>query len=241
MTPDINNWPRVPHARPLHPPPRARAINTAAACIAHPPAPVAPAPVSAAKPSSSPPPPPLIHGWNTVIAQVQTLFQRLPTKTTTSFPTNSSPSSKRRLAQPRKQQQLSGPSLRAHGVQSAQRYMDARLAGHHDDVLQLVADNVVLTSSRDGRFDGKKSLREYMQRVKASGTWRRATWNDQLGVAQVEGRVRILMLNVAVMAHFGFDPASGKISRISIGTKKKVAAASAATVDDVNPTGTKQH
>lgn len=169
-----------------------------------------------------------------MIAQVQTLFQRFPTSP--SNPNNRLSSfSKRPSPTPRKQP-LSGSSLRAHGVQSAQRYMDARLAGRHDDVLQLVADNVVLTSSRDGRFDGKNRLREYMQRVKASGTWRKATWNDQLGVAQVEGRVRILMLNVAVMAHFGIDPASGKISRIRIGTKKKVATMSDDNVKTIGST-----
>lgn len=104
-------------------------------------------------------------------------------------------------------------------VRFAERYMAARIAGRHDDVLRLVSDDVVLRSSRDGRIEGKTGLRDYLLRVKPVGVWRKPTWNDAIGVAQVVGNVRILMVNVGVVAHFGFDR-QNKITRIDISTKR---------------------
>lgn len=106
-------------------------------------------------------------------------------------------------------------------VQSAERYMAARLSGRNEEVLRLVADDVVLQSSRDGRVAGKHSFRDYIARVKPSGTWRKPTWNRSLNVAEVMGNVRILMLNVPVVAHFTFN-SHGKIARINIGTRRKL-------------------
>lgn len=106
-------------------------------------------------------------------------------------------------------------------VQSAENYMEARLAGRNDDVLKLVADDVILQSSRDGRVEGKQKLRDYITRVKATGSWKKPTWNNSLGVAEVLGNVRILMLSIPVVARFTFN-GHGKISRISIGTRRKL-------------------
>lgn len=106
-------------------------------------------------------------------------------------------------------------------VESAERYMAARLSGRNEELLRLVADDVVLQSSRDGRVAGKPSFRNYIARVKPTGTWRKPTWNRTLNVAEVMGNVRILMLNVPVVAHFAFN-AHGKITRINIGTRRKL-------------------
>lgn len=106
-------------------------------------------------------------------------------------------------------------------VEKAATYMSARLSGRNEDVLRLVADDVVLKSSRDGIVAGKSHLRDYLSRVKAVGSWGTPTWNRSIGVAEVTGHVRILMVNVAVMAQFGFDRHE-MISKIDIATRRKV-------------------
>lgn len=106
-------------------------------------------------------------------------------------------------------------------VEKAASYMSARLAGRNEDALRLVSDNVVLRSSRDGEVNGKAELRQYFTRVKAIGSWERPTWNRSIGVAQIAGNVRILMVNVAVVAQFGFDKQE-LISRIDIAPKRSL-------------------
>lgn len=108
-------------------------------------------------------------------------------------------------------------------LRTAESYMSARLAGRNADILPLIADSIVLVSSRDGQVRGKPDFERYLSRVKASGTWRKPTWNATISRAQVLGNVRILMLNVGVVAHFGFDRA-GRIDRIDITTRRKKAA-----------------
>lgn len=105
-------------------------------------------------------------------------------------------------------------------VEKAACYMSARLAGRNEDALRLVSDDVILRSSRDGTVHGKAELRQYFMRVKAIGTWGKPTWDRSIGVAQIAGNVRILMVNVAVLAQFGFDK-QDRISRIDIAAGRK--------------------
>lgn len=98
--------------------------------------------------------------------------------------------------------------------------MSARLAGRTDEVLRLVSDDVRLESSRDGRFQGRHQFRRYLEKVKPTGTWKQATWNSAIGKAEVLGNVRILMVNVGVVAHMGFNRA-GKINDIYVGTRRR--------------------
>lgn len=110
--------------------------------------------------------------------------------------------------------------MEAGRVRAAERYMKARLAGQNDDVLRLVTDDIILTSSRDGVVEGKSKFADYISKVKPTGQWRKAHWNGSIGKAEVAGTVRILMVSVPVVAHFGFDR-KGKISRIYVGTRRK--------------------
>ena len=117
---------------------------------------------------------------------------------------------------------LSNPSSRAQTrhVETAEKYMSARLAGRNDEILRLVSDDVKLESSRDGTVVGADNFSSYLSRVKPTGNWKPATWNKAMGKAEVQGNVRILMINVPVIAHFGFNR-GGKINQIYVGTKKK--------------------
>ena len=105
-------------------------------------------------------------------------------------------------------------------IQAAQKYMTARLAGKHEDVLRLVTDDIQLESSRDGRVVGKKQFKAYLQKAKPTGTWEAARWNYAIGKAEIRGRVKILMVRVGVIAHFGFDR-HGKINQIYVGTQRR--------------------
>lgn len=101
----------------------------------------------------------------------------------------------------------------------ANRYINARMSGRNADVLRLVADDVRLTSSRDGVVHGKKGFADYLERVKASGKWNLARWDAANKRAEVRGLVRIVFVNVNVVAHFGFDR-RGRINDIYVGTKR---------------------
>lgn len=116
------------------------------------------------------------------------------------------------------------PSL-GHGTQReqvelAQRYMSARLAGRTEEVLRLVSDDVRLESSRDGKVEGREQFRKYLTRVKPIGTWKAATWNREIGKAEILGSVRIFLVNISVVARMGFNRA-GKINEIYVGTRGK--------------------
>lgn len=116
-----------------------------------------------------------------------------------------------------------GTSTERRRLEAAERYIAARVAGRNDEVLSLVTDDVELTSSRDGKVVGKNQFRSYLSKVKPSGIWKAATWNRAIGKAEILGNVKILMVNVGVVAHFGFNR-SGKINRISVGTRRKLGA-----------------
>lgn len=105
-------------------------------------------------------------------------------------------------------------------VAVAEKYIAARLAGRNDDVLKLVSEDIELRSSRDGTHAGKRAFSQYLQRVKPTGTWKPATWNRAIDKAEILGNVKILMLNVGVVAHLAFDR-RGKINRIYVGTRGK--------------------
>lgn len=125
------------------------------------------------------------------------------------------------VRRPRRPAPLDAPvgPVQRRRVAAAERYMSARLAGRNDDVLRLVADDVQLESSRDGRVAGKEQFKSYLGRVKPTGTWKPATWNRAIGKAEILGNVKILMVNVGVVAHLSFNRA-GKISRIYVGTRR---------------------
>lgn len=103
----------------------------------------------------------------------------------------------------------------------AENYISARIARQNDEVLKLVSNDVKLVSARDGTYEGKVNFREYLDKVKPTGSWKPATWNESLGKAEVLGTVRFLMINVGVLARFGFDT-SGKIKEIHVGQRHKM-------------------
>ncbi len=105
-------------------------------------------------------------------------------------------------------------------VRTADRYIAARLANQHGQLLGLVAPDVTLTSSRDGTHRGRAEFLRYLRRVPPTGKWERATWNAKQQKAEVRGVVKIVFVNVGVIARFGFDR-RGKIRDIYVGTKKR--------------------
>lgn len=94
------------------------------------------------------------------------------------------------------------------------------MSGNNEKLLSLVSDDVQLQSSRDGTYVGKDQFSHYLDKVKPTGTWENATWNEEIERAQILGTVRFLMVNVGVVAHMGFDK-SDKINRIYVGTRSK--------------------
>ncbi|CAN8073174.1 unnamed protein product [Agarophyton chilense] len=102
----------------------------------------------------------------------------------------------------------------------AESYMQLRMAGSNQELLNLVSEDIELQSSRDGKFVGKQQFQGYLTKVKPTGTWQNATWNNAVDRAEILGNVKILLINVGVVAHMGFDR-SGKINRIYVGTRSR--------------------
>lgn len=86
-------------------------------------------------------------------------------------------------------------------------------------MLALVSNDVKLLSSRDGEVNGKKQFSKYLSTVKPTGAWNRATWDFENQQAEIKGTVRVLFVNVNVVAHFGFHR-NGKINSIYVGTTR---------------------
>ncbi|KAI0563075.1 NTF2-like protein [Gracilaria domingensis] len=105
-------------------------------------------------------------------------------------------------------------------LQLAESYIQLRMAGNNQKLLNLVSEDVELQSSRDGKFVGKQQFENYLSKVKPTGIWQNATWNNAINRAEILGNVKILMVNVGVVAHMGFNK-SGKIDRIYVGTRSK--------------------
>lgn len=105
-------------------------------------------------------------------------------------------------------------------LQTAESYMQLRMAGNKQKLLGLVSDDIELQSSRDGSFVGKQQFSSYLDSVKPTGTWKNATWNKDGNRAEILGNVRIFMVNIGVIAHMKFNN-SGRINRIYVGTKSK--------------------
>lgn len=103
-------------------------------------------------------------------------------------------------------------------VQAADRYIAARLAGNAAGVLALVAGDVTLTSSRDGRYVGRKAFEGYLAKVPPSGKWEAAEWNKPLKRAEVRGMVKVVFVPIPVVAHFSFDK-KGLINAIYVGRR----------------------
>lgn len=62
------------------------------------------------------------------------------------------------------------------------------------ELLDLVSEDVVLDSSRDGHFEGRPSFEAYVRRVKPTGRWQQAYWNTAANRAEVIGIVKVLMV-----------------------------------------------
>lgn len=111
-----------------------------------------------------------------------------------------------------------GESGRAVGA--ARRYMALRQASDVEGVLGLVSPEVVLRSSRDGTVRGRGPFEAYLRRVRPVGRWGEPTWNAERRRAEVAGVLKVVMVSVAVTAHFSLDR-RGKIDSIYVGTTGK--------------------
>jgi hypothetical protein len=105
-------------------------------------------------------------------------------------------------------------------VRAARQYMAERQAGRLEGVLGLVSDGVELRSSRDGWVRGRKEFEAYVRRVRPVGRWGEPEWNAARRRAEVRGVLKVVMVSVAVTAHFRVDR-FGKIDQIYVGTAGK--------------------
>ncbi len=54
---------------------------------------------------------------------------------------------------------------------AAQKYFEHRTAGDVDACLEMVTDDIVMNSEKEGVISGKKAFGEYLKKTPAQGTW----------------------------------------------------------------------
>ncbi|KAJ9459592.1 hypothetical protein DIPPA_04291 [Diplonema papillatum] len=99
-------------------------------------------------------------------------------------------------------------------VDTVVKYLEYRSAGKNDELVALLADDVVLEHFKDGTFTTKAKFAEYIKKTPAPpGTW--ATPVAQGDSVHVEGTVKKLMMNWTVKADMQFNDA-GLIKHIKV-------------------------
>ncbi|KAI9031506.1 hypothetical protein DFJ74DRAFT_702514 [Hyaloraphidium curvatum] len=99
-------------------------------------------------------------------------------------------------------------------LEVANAYFKCRLANDVNGALALVTDDVVLESSRDGKFSGKEELKKYLEKTPPTGTWDEAATLED-GHPVIKGKVKFMFIPVSVKATFTIR--DGKVAHITIG------------------------
>jgi hypothetical protein len=105
-----------------------------------------------------------------------------------------------------------------HDLNLVKSYMQLRIDGKINNLLDLLTDNIVLVSERDGEFIGKQKVKAYLEKTKPSGTWAepRLSLSQPEGVTiVVPGQVTFLFMTFDVIASFSVVQGL-KISKIEI-------------------------
>ena len=101
------------------------------------------------------------------------------------------------------------------------RYVQYRQDCNADKLLKLLADDIVLTSSRDGTFTGKEEFAQYLTQVPPVGTWdppMQASFKNGETVYVVNGTVPAFFMNWPVEAVFTVNK-EGLIRKIDVQRK----------------------
>jgi hypothetical protein len=79
-----------------------------------------------------------------------------------------------------------------------QRYLDCRQNGDIEGCLELMSDQIILTSEKDGTFRGRTEMRRYLQSNPYQGTWGRPYWSEADRSIRVDGKARVYLVSFKV-------------------------------------------
>lgn len=102
----------------------------------------------------------------------------------------------------------------------ANKYMELRISKKNDEILDLLDENVVVKSERDGIHTGKQAVKAYINRVPPTGKWEKAQLCEKGNKAYIPGVVNVMWIDWKVFALFSFtnptDNQPIKINKIII-------------------------
>mmetsp|Transcript_11653 Transcript_11653/g.35566 ORF Transcript_11653/g.35566 Transcript_11653/m.35566 type:complete len:107 (-) Transcript_11653:159-479(-) len=96
-----------------------------------------------------------------------------------------------------------------------QTYLNARQNGDHNVCLDLLSEEIILTSARDGTVKGKDNFGKYLKQTKANGNFSSPIIKGNL--VEVSGTTKIVGLKVNIVARFEVE--NEKIRNITISRK----------------------
>lgn len=96
------------------------------------------------------------------------------------------------------------------------QYFQFRRAGDTNACLQLMSPDVVLVSQKDGTFQGKDGLRQYLQKNPFQGEWNRPYYSPVDRCYRADGLVKIFFLPVRVKILCDLN-SEGLIKKVWIG------------------------
>lgn len=105
----------------------------------------------------------------------------------------------------------------AQQLEVVDKYVGMRMMGDIDGILEIVTEDIVLSSTLSGSLRGKEKFRAYLEKHKTPISRKPAEMID--GIAQCKGKGKILFLSVSFVAKFGIvNTAAGNyIEHIVVG------------------------
>ena len=85
----------------------------------------------------------------------------------------------------------------------AKQYFAYRMQEKNTELLQLVADDILLESERDGTYRGREEFKKYLDSIKPSGTWGEPVVQGENVV--IPGKIRFLMMDWNVLGTCSFN------------------------------------
>ena len=97
-------------------------------------------------------------------------------------------------------------------------YLHYRKNGEISKCLELMSDNIVIISEKDGTVKGKKEVEKYLEKNKFQGDWSLPYWSTEDKSIRIDGKVKLYMLpfNVKILAKFDNND---KINNVWIGRR----------------------
>lgn len=100
-------------------------------------------------------------------------------------------------------------------VQMVQTYFEERKKGSLQLIEPMLHEKCVMVHTRDGTFEGKQAILEYLKKAPYTGEWQKPYYVEKSNTVIIKGTVRTFFMNWNLQGEFFFE--DGKIIKIVLG------------------------